>query len=474
MSDTNSWVMNVEIGFVIYFILLSLFYTLLNGISVVSLMAYMSRVRSLVLPRSFQPLLPPVSVIVPAYNESATIVSSVKSMLQLDYPNLEVIVVNDGSSDDTLAMLHQAFNLDVFPEAYRKHIATKPIKQIYRARNIPHLKVVDKINGGKADALNVGINVSQSPLFCGVDADSVLQRDSLKRIIMPFLDSPETIAVGGSIRIANGCQVEEGLLRNTALPSSWLARIQIIEYLRAFLFGRNGWSPLNALLIISGAFGVFKRDAVVAAGGYLANSVGEDMELIVRLHKRYRLEQKEPYRISFVPDPVCWTEAPEDFRTLKNQRLRWQRGLLEALSAHTRLCFHPRGGTVSWFAYPFMLVFEGIGPLLEVSGYLFTLIMYLNGNLSGEAALVFLAAAVGLGMFVSVLALVMEEMTFRLYKKKRSVAILFLAAILENLGYRQLNSCWRLLGTWQWLRRKQHGWGTMKRKGNWQQPDSKN
>jgi len=294
----------------------------------------------------------------------------------------------------------------------------------------------------------------------------VLERDSLLRVVRIFLEKPDTIAAGGSVRIVNGCQVHNGQLISTGLPYTALAKMQVLEYLRAFLFGRLGWSRLNALLIISGAFGVFKREAVIRVGGYLSTSLGEDMELVVRLHRDH-LERGVPYSINFVPDPVCWTDAPEDRQTLRKQRIRWQRGLLETLSTHRSLAFMPGSGAVGWLAYPFMVLVEAMSPVLEMAGLIFTIVLYAAGYLNLQAALLFLAVAIGLGLLLSASALLLEERSFHVYPRYRDSLVLFLWAILENIGYRQMNTWWRLVGTWHWLTGKEAKWGSMKRNTGW-------
>lgn len=454
-------------AFLVYFIALNGVYLLLNVLSTLSLRR-INRLRELnELPQTHTTLEPPISVLVPAYNEATTIAATVRSVLQLTYPEFEIIVINDGSRDGTLEVLQREFALLPFPEAYRIQLPTEPVRGIYRSATHPQLRVIDKANGGKADSLNAGINASRYPLFCGVDADSILQRNSLQQVVQPFLRDPHMIATGGTVRAANGCEVKDGYLTRVDLPRHPLARFQVIEYLRAFLFGRLGWSSVNGILIISGAFGLFKKAAVIAAGGYRRDTIGEDMELVVRLHRHMR-EQGQPYRIEFVPDPVCWTEVPEDLRTLRNQRVRWQRGLSESLSSHWPLMFSRRGGWPGWVAFPYMLVFEWLGPVFEFGGYLFFLYAYAAGLISWQALAVFLFLAVGMGVLLSASGLMLEELSFHLYTRKRHLAILALYVVLENLGYRQLNAWWRLVGLAQWLRQKEHHWGTMKRKGNWQ------
>jgi cellulose synthase/poly-beta-1,6-N-acetylglucosamine synthase-like glycosyltransferase len=453
--------------FLAYFVLLNTGYIALNLMAIPTLRRRMAQEPLANLPMAYSGLEPPVSLLVPAYNEEATIASSVRSLLQLDYPEFEIVVVNDGSKDATLAALMAAFELEPYPEAYWARLATQEIRGIYRSRSVDNLRVVDKANGGKADALNVGINASRYPFFCAIDADSILQRDSLRRVMDPFIDDPLTVASGGTVRIANGCTVSSGHLERVALPTSWLARFQIVEYLRAFLFGRLGWASLNAVLIISGAFGVFRKDVIVAAGGYRPDTIGEDMELVVRLHRVLR-ERGTPYAIHFIPDPVCWTEAPEDLGVLKGQRIRWQRGLAESLHRNMGLLRKGGGGTPGMLAYPFFMLFECYGPLIEVAGYALTVLMWAFGLIRGTDMLLFMLLAFSLGFLLSVSALVLEEFSFHLYPRTSQLAMLVLVAVVENLGYRQLVTFWRLIGLTRWLRGAQSTWGTMTRTGSWQ------
>ena len=452
--------------FLLYFIALNGGYIFLNILAIYGIFKYMARHERTVVQPAFSEYQPPVSILVPAFNEEATVAATVRSILELNYSQFEIVVINDGSTDNTLNVLLKEFDMVPFPEAYRIRIKTKPVQGIYLSTINRRVRIINKENGGKADALNAGINCARYPLYCAVDADSALQLDSLQRVILPFLEDPKTIAAGGTIRIANGCTVRGGFLEKIGLPNNLLALFQIMEYIRAFLFGRLGWSTLNSLLIISGAFGVFNKELVVEAGGYRTDTVGEDMELVVRLHRMMRLKRK-PYRITFVPDPICWTEVPEDFTTLRNQRVRWQTGLAESLSANIGLLFNPKGGVISWLAFPFMVFFEWLGPFLEVAGYLFTFIAYLFGAISYETMLAFLMVAIGMGLMLSVTSLFLEEMSFHIYEKPRHILLLFLASILENFGYRQINSWWRFVGLMRWATGKKGHWGKMKRSGSW-------
>jgi cellulose synthase/poly-beta-1,6-N-acetylglucosamine synthase-like glycosyltransferase len=462
-----SVIFGIEIVFLVYFVGLQAGYLGLNLISLFTLPRYMQlRVMS-ELPQTCSEFDPPISVIVPAYNEETTIVSSIRSLLQLSYSEFELVVVNDGSKDETLNVLRREFKLAHFPEAYRIRLPAKRIRAIYLSTSYPNLRVIDKENGGKADSANVGINASRYPLFCVIDADSILQRDSLRMAVQPFLEDPQTVACGGTIRIANGCYVRGGFLERAGLPRHPLALFQVIEYLRAFLFGRVGWSSLNALLIVSGAFGLFHKETVVSVGGFNTNTLGEDMELIMRMH-RLLIERRVPYRIAFIPDPVCWTEAPEDLRTLRNQRVRWQHGLGDCLMLNRSLLCKRGSGLVGWVALPFFLIFEWIGPLVEVAGFIFVAVTYFLGLLTFSSSLLFLLLAVGLGMLLSVSSLLLEELSFRTYPKMRHILLLFVVAIAENFGYRQLNSYWRLQGLVKWLVGRKPAWGEMKRTADWQ------
>ena len=469
----NEYIQIFEWVFLIYFIILNLGYISLNFIALLYINRYVNVMSSHSTPSSMGGLEPPVSILVPAYYEEAGIVASVHAMLQLHYPEFEILVVNDGSADNTLQVLIDEFDLRPFPEAARLRLETQAIHAVYLSNKYPKLRVVDKINGGKADSLNAGINVCRYPLFCVVDADSILQHNSLQQVVQPFIENPLTIAAGGTIRISNGCTVERGFLSKVDLPRNPLVLLQIVEYLRAFLFGRMGWAPLNALLIISGAFGVFKKEAVIQAGGYRANTVGEDMELVVRMHRIMR-QQGKPYSITFVPDPICWTEAPGDLSGLKSQRVRWQRGLAESLSLNMSLLFNRKGGTVGWLAFPYMVIFELLGPFLEVAGYLFFFFGLIFGFINNDAAVIFFIASFVFGLLLSSVALLLEEISFHVYPRIRHTLILILAVTLENFGYRQLNSFWRLEGMLQWMMGKKGSWGTIKRVGHQQKKTGPN
>ncbi|MEQ9316621.1 MAG: glycosyltransferase [Henriciella sp.] len=420
--------------------------------------------RSALLWRRYADLAPPIALISPAYNEEKSIVQSVRSLLALEYASFEVIVVNDGSKDDTLSELISAFGLTEMTRASDQQLEHKPIRALYGSKLHPNLIVVDKVNGGKADALNAGINISRSPIFCSMDADSILERDALLRAVRPFIDDPSrTIAVGGTVRLANGCRIEDGRVVSIELPRNLLALFQTIEYVRAFLLARLAWSDIGALTIISGAFGLFRRGPVIEVGGYSTNTVGEDMELVVKLHKNMR-RQKRDYRIAYIAEPICWTEAPEDLRTLRRQRERWLRGSLETFFHHRDMFLNPRYGRVGSLGFTNILMVDVLGPFVEVLGYILIPLFYMFGLLSLPYLLAFLGVSFMFGIMISVFSLVLEESSLRRVQKITDLLKLGGIAILENFGYRQLNNVWRIRGFWQFLRGNKD-WGEMTRKG---------
>lgn len=407
---------------------------------------------------------PPISLLVPSYNEEATCVESIRALLNLQYPDYEILVVNDGSTDGTLKQMVKAYQMEPMSRMPLTNVPTANVRKVYRSEKFHNLWLIDKVNGGKADALNVGLNFSNAPLFCAIDADSLIERDALLRVVRPFLENAETIAAGGIIRIANGCSVERGVVTDVRLPKSLWARFQVLEYLRAFLSGRMGWSVLGGTIIISGAFGVFRRSLVVSAGGYDHATVGEDMELIVRLH-RYAREKKMKYDIAFVPDPVAWTECPENMRVLSNQRDRWQRGLIETLFKHRIMLFNPSYGRVGLMAYPYYFFFEMLGPIIEILGYVSVVALAIMGRLSAGFAVAFLLIAFVYGSIISVFAVALEELTFRRYQRMSDLVWLMLTAVVENIGYRQLVTFWRMRGTLRRIFSRKTQWGKMERKG---------
>jgi cellulose synthase/poly-beta-1,6-N-acetylglucosamine synthase-like glycosyltransferase len=376
------------------------------------------------------------------------------------------VVVSDGSTDDTVSRLAEAFDLEEFPRVYVPEIPTAAVTRILRSHVEPRLIVVEKENGGKADALNCGINLADEELVCSIDADAILDPDALLLACRPFVEEPElVVATGGIVRIANGCVIEHGHISAIRLPRSPLAAIQVIEYLRAFVTARAAWSRMNALLIVSGAFGVFRADLVRELGGYRVDTVGEDGELVVRIHRHMR-DRRIPYKVAFVPDPVCWTEAPEEIGVLRRQRSRWQRGLAEILSIHRPMIGNPRYGAVGMIALPTTVAFELLGPIVEATGIVALAAGWWLGVLSVSFMIVFALIALVFGLFLSVTAVVLEEASARRFPRVRQLIALVLWSVVEQLGYRQVLAAWRTKALVDAARGHKRGhWGDMRRRG---------
>ena len=394
----------------------------------------------------------PVSVIAPAFNEELSIVEAVKALLALEYPHHEVIVVNDGSKDDTLGALIRGFEMEACERTQIAVLQKTKIKGTWRSRRYPNLLVIDKENGRKADAANAGIGFARTPLVCIIDADSIIETDGLLRAAEPFMhDDGRLVAVGGTIRIVNGCEIEGGALRKIGVDKKLVPRFQIVEYLRAFLANRVANAHTNTLMLISGAFGMFRRDVLVEIGGYRHDTVGEDLELVVRLHRHMR-EQKRPYAIKFVPDIVCWTEAPVNLAGLKGQRSRWQQGALETLQRHWKMIFNPRYGRVGLIGMPQMILEDVIGPPAEIIGYLIVPAAILLGILDPMMALAFLGVTVLFGTGLSLGSLILEEVQLRRTPSALDLYRIGEAALLENFGFRQINLIYRIRGIRSFLR----------------------
>jgi len=406
---------------------------------------------------------PPVSILVPSYNEAKTIVDNIESLLAIEYSKFEVVVINDGSKDETMKTLIKAFDLKKLDSPYKKEIETKDVRGIYLSSKRANLKVVDKVNGGKADALNAGINVSAYPLFTAIDADSILEKNSLLKVVRPFIDDPDrVVATGGIVRVLNGSKVKNGFIEEVGLSRKALPTFQTIEYLRAFLFGRMGWSELDSLLIVSGAFGVFKKNVVLKVGGYTENTIGEDMELILKIHRQMRIEKRD-YEIVFVPDPVCWTQAPEDLKSLRGQRIRWHRGLMDSLFSNKSMILNPKYGIIGMVAMPYYFLIEMLGPIVEMLGYFSVIGSFFLGILNVEFALLYFTFAVLYGIFLSITSVMLEEYNFMKYDKISDYLRMALYAVLENFGYRQLTTWWRLRAFFGY-KPKKNQWGTIERK----------
>ncbi len=457
----------VNILILIYGVAITLSYLILAVLSQYELRLYLNKnhftdFRNIL----SSPLAPGISLIAPAYNEGLTIIDNVKSLMSIMYNNYEIIIVNDGSKDDTLAKMIDAFSLVVVPFDLQYTIATKPVRGIYKSQNraFKKLTVVDKENGGKADALNVGLNVSKKDLVACIDVDCIIEPDALLKMVKPFLDSNKpVIASGGVVRIANSCVIEDGRLIEVKLPQAQIARFQVLEYIRAFLLGRMAWSKLNGLLLISGAFGLFKRDIAVKCGGYNHHTVGEDMELVVRM-RVYMQKQKLPYKVTYIPDPLCWTEAPASYQILSRQRNRWARGTFEVLKIHRYLFFNPKYGLMGMVSYPFWFFFEWLAPFVEFSGLLYFLALVLLAKINWTFFLAITLAVYSFAFFISMFSLFTEETSYYKYTQKRDILKMIVTALVEPIWFHPRVVWWGLKGNFDLIKGKK-SWGEMSRQG---------
>lgn len=479
MPGLTTVVSVAAVVFASYSALINLSFLVLTALALGDLTAYRRRLTYAAYDEWFlDPHARGVSVLMPAYNESETIVTSVQAMSALRYPDFEVVVIDDGSTDDTAQKVIERFDMVEVPLVAGGSIPTRgEVLATWVSRQGSHnLALVVKTNGGKADALNAGINHARKELVCMVDADSLLDPSALLNVARPFADDPgRVIAAGGVIRVANGSRVDRGRVTNVRMPRRWLARIQVVEYLRAFLIGRAGWSRIGGLLIISGAFGIFRKDSLLEVGGMATDCIGEDAELVVRMHRTLR-ESHRREAVVFVPEPVAWTEVPETRSVLRKQRRRWHRGLAEIFLRHRRMLFRPRYGVIGTVTMPWFLVFELLAPLVEVAGLIFLGVLVAGLVVENlflpsldlvnlPVVVLLLTASILFAVLVTLVALLAEEVSFRRYRGLPDLFRAMWAAVEENLGYRQLNAFWRLGGIVEAVRRSAHDWGDMKRQG---------
>lgn len=454
---------------IIFWLTLILFgsYLLLGLFSAIALRKYLRKnsyinYNSLVL----SPLSPKISIIAPAFNESKTIIDNIRTLLSLYYNNFEVIIVNDGSTDNTFELIKDAYDLIRVNYYFDYRIPCERIKGVYRSKNPSYnrLTVIDKVNGGKADSLNAGINISHSNLFVSIDADSIIEADSILKLVKPFLEEKErkVIGTGGVIRIVNSCDVERGHIREIKIPSKILPRLQVLEYTRAFLLGRMAWSQLDGLMLISGAMGIFDRETVIKAGGYSINTVGEDMELVLRM-RRYMTDNRQKYEVTYIPDPLCWTEVPSDLKSLRKQRTRWTRGLIESLRTHRHMFLNVKYGRLGMLGYPYWFFFEWMAPLIAFAGFIYTIYLIFANSLNWPFYLLLFIFVYTFAVSLSTWAVLFEEITFHKYKKKRDVLKLLSVALFEPFFY-PVHTYFALRGNLEALRGKK-GWGKAERNG---------
>jgi cellulose synthase/poly-beta-1,6-N-acetylglucosamine synthase-like glycosyltransferase len=408
-----------------------------------------------------RPLRPGISVLMPAFDEQPVIVASVHSLLASEYDPLEIVVVDDGSTDGTLETMIKAFDLVELPVGDRLELATKPLERLYVSRADPRLRVARKQNGGRSDALNAGANLARHELVATVDADSLLDRDALARVVEVFSADPDrVVGVGGSIRIANGGKIEDGIMLVPRVPVRGTQASHVGEYLRGFLGARIAWGRMNGLLIISGAFGVFRRDFFHAVGGLSSATLGEDMEIVMRMHEELRRARPE-LRIAFAADATSWTEVPSGLGPLRGQRVRWHMGLLDNLRLHRRL-WSRRYGAVGFLALPYTLAFEVIAPVLQVVGYAILIVMIVFDQVAFEYAIALLVLLLVFGQLQTAGAIVIEEVGFGRYRT-RDLFLIGGWGLLEMFWYRPLTAIWRAWATALWLTGRRPGWGTIPR-----------
>lgn len=400
----------------------------------------------------------PISLVVPAYNESATIVSSLTSQLNIDYAEFEIIVVNDGSKDDTIDVLIKHFDLIEIQKPIKLDIKHKKIKRIFLSAKHQNLIVVDKDNGGKFDAINCGINISSYPLFCVVDADSLLEKDSLLRSGALFAEDHTLVAIGGTIRPSNGCLIKNGEVKKVSTPKTFIELVQSVEYLRSFLIGRSAWNVFSSVLIISGAFGVFRKDIVKNIGGY-RHTVGEDMDLIIRMHK-YCIDTKLPYKILSLPDTICWTQMPNDWVSLSKQRTRWQRGLMDCLIHNKKMIFNPKYRAVGLLGMSYFLIVEAAGSIIEFLGYIFLIYLSIFSVIDMTHTLYLMILMVLWSNYITLNSILFDNLLQKRYASHRDLIKLMIVGGLENFGYRQFLSYYRFVGSLTFFKME---WGEIKR-----------
>jgi cellulose synthase/poly-beta-1,6-N-acetylglucosamine synthase-like glycosyltransferase len=460
----------VNYFFFIYTVLAITSYMILAIISIVETIAYM-RKNSFVNYAEIlaSPISPSISIIAPAFNESSNIIENIRSLLSSHYVNYDVIIINDGSTDDSLEKLIKTYELVPTEYLINEQIKTKPLKTgVYKSTNpaFEKLIVVDKENGGKADALNMGLNISQNEYVACIDVDCLFLEDALQKMIKPFLEitDAKVIAAGGVIRIANSCVIKEGKLIDVNFPKKWLERAQILEYSRAFLLGRMAWSRLNGLLIISGAFGLFDKKIAIEVGGYDTKTVGEDMEIVVRMRRHMR-DGKQKYKVAYIPDPLCWTEAPDNYKVFISQRNRWTRGTIETLKKHRKIGFNPKYRVLGLISYPYTFLFERMAPIIEVAGIIYIGFLIFIGGIRWDYAFAFLALAYLFSVMFSLISIISEELTFHEYKKKGTGLKLVMVSFLEPFIIHPFLLYAAIKGNIYYYSKKDRKWGNMDKKG---------
>ena len=458
-------------GILIYGAILALSYIILSIISAIETNHYLKK-------NSFvnyteilaSPFTPTISIIAPAYNESLTIIENVRSLLSIQYVNYEVLLINDGSTDDSLEKLIEAYALTKVNYVFDQKLPTENIRAVYKSTKpaFKRLLVIDKVNGGKADALNLGLNISENNLVACIDVDCILEPDALLKMVKPFLENEneeKVIATGGVIRVANSCVIKDGKLIEVKMPKNFLAKSQVLEYMRSFLLGRMAWSKLNGLLLVSGALGLFDRKILIAAGGY-NKIVGEDIELVTRIRK-YLQKNKIKYKVVYIPDPLCWTEVPESYKVLGRQRHRWTRGLIETLIIHKNIFFNPFYGTLGIISYPYWFFYEWLAPIVEFLGILYFIFLVIFSDINWESFIILSTAVYAFAVMFSALSILSEELTYHQYSKKRVLFKLIIIVLVEPFVFHPYVMWSSIKGNFKFLfnKNKKNNWGEMTRTG---------
>ncbi len=460
MSPWTAALHAFEVFILVYFAVLSLIYAMSALIGLHSIVVYSRELSPIALKDLVQhEYYKPVSILVPAYNEEDTIVANVTSLLRLHYPQFEVLVAVDGATDRTLQELVAHFGLEPEQRIYQRSIESRPVNRILRSQRHPHLTVIDKENGGRGDAINAALNLARFPLVCVVDADGVLSPEAVARASRLFVQDDSVVAVGASLRPLNGAVVEDGSVVDMHAPKTWVERIQVLEYARAFFIARAAWSRLGSLMLISGAFGIFRRDAVIEAGGWSRGFVADDMEMVFRLHRHFRSAHQR-YRIGYIPDPVCWTEVPTRFRDLRAQRCMWERGSAEVLWKHRAMLFNPRYGRIGMVGVPYLWFFEAGATFVEALGYVTIVVTAALGILNVPFALLFFALAILYGVLFSELGMSIQTLLLSRNGTARDRLLLFLSAFAEYFGMRQVIVFSRVIAVFQVRSKKGAYWST--------------
>ncbi len=455
--------------FTIYTITVFILYISITVVSLVGIKQYFNKT-SFVKYTSVlsSPFAPSISILSPLYNEERNAISSIRSLLTNHYVNYDIVIINDGSSDKTLELIIEAFQLKKVEYTFEQKIKTENILGIYKSTNPAYekIKLINKERGGKSDALNAGLNISENEYVVCVDGDCILADDALQKMIKPFLEhtEKEVVACGGVIRIANGCKIKDGRVIEKKLHHSILVKFQVLEYLRSFLLARVGWSKNRGLMHIAGAFCIFTREKAIAVKGFNRYTLGEDMDIVVKIQK-FMYDAKLKFKTIYLPEPLCWTEVPSTCQSLIRQRSRWARGTIKTLWDHKKMMLNPKYGQMGMFGYPVWFIYERFGPIIEIIGISFFIVSAYLGRVNWMYTTSFLIATYLFAIMYSLFALLTEEMTYHQYDKKGDLTKLILIALIEPFTYHIFMIYPVILGNIQQLFKLKNKWGDIDRKG---------